>query len=312
MVNEGRTAETKHSGNEVFATKFNMNTEESADLNIDRINFESASFEILSTIRYDPLIVNKAPKSPLELTPRVFFLWDLHMRRLQVTLDYFHHIEPEKVKSQHKLSAKDSQVTLDEASFEVNGDFILQQIKDAFVEANVSVEKPLKIRLLTSLDGEVKIELHPTPERPNLMLGLSENYPKELRYDIYVDKTPVYISPFTSFKTTKRDVYNDARKRALPGKSALEEVLLINSSNELMEGSIFNVAAELVDGSLVTPPLRSGCLCGVTRCMLIGKGIISEDTILLDDLKIGHEILLFNGIVGVAKGIIRGFVEEKQ
>lgn len=311
MTKEVSVNEAKHCNNEVFATKFNMNTEKSADLDINKIDFESASFEILSTIRYDPLIVKDPPKSPLELTSRVFFLWDLHMRRLQVTLDYFHHVEPEKVPGKGKISRNVSQTAIDNGSFEVDGDFILQQIKDAFVEASIPIERPLKIRLLASMNGEVKIECHPTPERPNLMLGLSDNFPDEMRYDIYVDKTHVYISPFTSFKTTKRDVYNNARKRALPGKSALEEVLLINSTNEVMEGSIFNVAVELEDGSFVTPSLASGCLCGVTRCMLIGKGLIREDTILLDDLRVGHELLLFNGIVGVARGIIRGFVEEE-
>lgn len=312
MTEERLAAQTQYSPNEVFATKFNLSTENSADLNVDRIDFESASFEILSTIRYDPLIVKEPPKSPQELTSRAFFLWDLHMRRLQVTLDYFLHKLPEKVNSKEKTSKEDRPVASSDEVFDVNGDFILQEIKNAFVEGNIPMDKPLKIRLLASMKGEVRIECHSTPERPNLMLGLSKDYPKEMLYDIYVDKTQVFISPFTSFKTTKRDVYNDARKRALPGKSALEEVLLINSSNEVMEGSIFNVAAELEDGSLVTPTLASGCLCGVTRCMLIGKGLMGEDTIHLDDLQIGHELLLFNGIVGVAKGIIRGFVEDKS
>lgn len=281
-------------------------------IKVPEFRFDPNSFEILSTIRYDPLIVKKPPKSAKELTKKVFFLWDLHIARLQLTLDFFVGLQTGSTDTSRKRKRKASETKEDEESFVVESEYILEQIRSAFIENNVLTVNPLKIRLLLSVQGEVRVECHATPERPNLMLGLTENYPSEQIYDIYVDETKVFASPFTTFKTTSRDVYNNARKRCLKGESQLEEVLLINSCLELMEGSIFNVAIELNDGQYLTPPLLSGCLCGVTRAMLLSKGLIREDVILIEELQIGHEVLLFNGIVGVSRGIIRGFVEAEE
>lgn len=278
---------------------------------LPNITCDTTSFEVLSTIRYDPLITKSKTELPEKLTTKMFFLWEIHMKRLQVTLDFFHNFKLDS-ESNEETKGRKKDVSKEDDSVEVDGKIIFESIRDAFMKGNVLTANPLKVRLLVTIDGDVKVELHETPVRPNLFIGLSENYPKELIYDLYVDMTSVFPSPFTSFKTTKRDVYNRARKRCLPGKSALEEVLLINSSDEVMEGLIFNVAVELKDGSFATPPLSSGCLCGVTRHMLLAKGLIFEDKIHVSELLVGHEVLLFNGIVGVAKGIIRGFVEPED
>lgn len=296
---------------------FDKNTGSFRMHEIPDVKFDRDSLEILSTVRFDPKLVKTKPKSAYDLTSDMLFLWDLHMSRLQKSLDFFRrygNIKPQEIdveEDPNKLKPEE-QFWLDGERIVIDKNIIFGYIKQAFIDGEVSTEKSLKLRLLVKINGEVTIECHPTPERPNLMIGLTENYPEELLYDIYVDRTPVVVSPFTSFKTTKRDVYNAARNRALPGKSALEEVLLVNSTHELMEGSIFNVAIESEDGNLLTPELDSGCLCGVTRQKLILDGIIHTSEIMDFDLLEGHEVYLFNGIVGVAKGIIRGFVGSGQ
>lgn len=46
------------------------------------------------------------------------------------------------------------------------------------------------------------------------------------------------------------------------------EALFANTRDELCEGAMSNVFVE-IDGQLITPPLSSGCLAGVTRALLI-------------------------------------------
>lgn len=287
------------------------------------ITCDPDAFLLLSTIRYDPLVVKKSPLTPDELTSEMFFLWDLHMRRLRFTLRFFSHFVSSKPDEEYKkhdtggrlVEATEGAQDAPSADFprwKVDDALILSQIRDAFVCGGVLTENPLKVRLLVKLSGHVRIELHETPVRPDLYIGLTNSLPVNAMYDVYVDRTPVFASPFTSFKTTNRTVYDEARKRALPGKSSLEEVILINTAKQVMEGSIFNLAVELSDGTFVTPGLRSGCHCGVTRYALLAAGLIRESTIMVDELLLGHEILMFNAIVGVIRGVIRGFVEPEK
>lgn len=120
------------------------------------------------------------------------------------------------------------------------------------------------------------------------------------------------VGPFTSFKTTKRDIYNKSRQRILDpiindpdnkDKNTLYEVLLYNTRDEITEGSITNVAF-FRDGQWKTPPLGSGCLCGVVRHHLLTKKLIQEDIILKKSLRDKEPLLLFNGVQGVVHGIL--------
>lgn len=257
-------------------------------------SFDPSSFEILSTIRYDPGLTERAPTTADDITKNNLFVFTEHVERLKYTVEYFY-------------SASD-ELKKDSFPFDINGDHVFAVIVGAIKDAHVDVSKPLRIRLLLLLEGKLRVELYDTLPRPNLLDGLRDDYPEELRYDIYVDRTPVLPSPFTSFKTTSRDVYNEARKRALPGKSQREEVLLINTCGEVMEGSITNIAIKTKTGEWVTPQLTSGCLCGVTRHFLLQKDALKEGTVSSESLKIGQDVLLLNGVLGVVRGTIRGFL----
>lgn len=74
------------------------------------------------------------------------------------------------------------------------------------------------------------------------------------------------------------------------------EALLANTRGELCEGTGSNVVV-LVDGVLVTPPLSSGCLAGVTRDLLLewaaAEGLpCREDVVPLEVLHGAQEVLL--------------------
>jgi branched-chain amino acid aminotransferase len=63
------------------------------------------------------------------------------------------------------------------------------------------------------------------------------------------------------------------------------EALLANVAGNLCEGTGSNVFVG-VDGQLVTPPLSSGCLAGVTRALLLETGVAVEGDLpfsVLDD-----------------------------
>jgi Branched-chain amino acid aminotransferase/4-amino-4-deoxychorismate lyase len=125
-------------------------------------------------------------------------------------------------------------------------------------------------------------------------------------WDVYIDSQPTFISPFTSFKTTNRQHYTDARNRRLPGvRPGREEVLVYNHQNDMMEGSITSFAVRRKsDGMWITPQLSSGCLCGVMRHFLLRKDFMEEEVIKLDSLAVGTEVMLFNGVMGVVRGRI--------
>lgn len=250
-------------------------------------HIDTEDFQILSTIRYDPRLTKRPPRSPDEISQKNFFLFEEHVERLKFTCEYF---------ANHTEGELDLEVTMEG---------LLAQLVSAFSEAEVPLDMPYKVRLLVGLDGESKIELHSTADRPDLLSGLRDDAGEV--WHAYVDSESTLATPFTSFKTTYRSVYTNARQRSLPGLNpGHEEVILVNSAGEAMEGSITNFALKAKNDHWITPQLTSGCLCGVTRHFLLYKNFIKEETVLREDLKIGADLLLFNGIMGVVRAKIVG------
>jgi len=74
------------------------------------------------------------------------------------------------------------------------------------------------------------------------------------------------------------------------------EALLTNTRGELCEGTGSNVFLGL-DGELVTPPLSSGCLAGITRELLLEWSAsagtpVAERPLTLDDLRSADEVFI--------------------
>jgi branched-chain amino acid aminotransferase len=74
------------------------------------------------------------------------------------------------------------------------------------------------------------------------------------------------------------------------------EALFLNTRGELCEGTGSNVVLA-VDGELVTPPLSSGALAGITRELLLEWGAeaglpVSERTLTTDDLRSADEVMI--------------------
>lgn len=243
---------------------------------------DDQSFELTCAIRYDPGLPGdyKPEDRPTEAN---FFLVDSHFQRLEFSLGFFQW-----------------QVNLSYAH-------LLSELKQA-VKDTGRPDMPFKIRVLVSRSGELRIELFEIAARDDLFAGLDPYSDSTLDpvYDVILADEPVVVGPFTSFKTTKRDVYNAARERYLdPASARPQEVVLFNGRGEITEGSLTNIAFKVPKGPTkkwVTPFIGSGCICGVVRHHLLSCGIVEEDTIKRSSVKVGDPVLLFNGVIGVCKG----------
>lgn len=74
-------------------------------------------------------------------------------------------------------------------------------------------------------------------------------------WQVLVDRVPTPASAYTHYKTTQRDVYNDARERAGLALTDPKEVLLVNAADgQVMEGSL-TTPYFWRRGRWVTPPV---------------------------------------------------------
>jgi len=74
-------------------------------------------------------------------------------------------------------------------------------------------------------------------------------------------------------------------------RSGADEAIFANTRGELCEGTGTNVFVGIA-GRLVTPPLSSGCLDGVTRALVVELGGIDEDVLPIDSLRTADEAFL--------------------
>lgn len=250
-------------------------------------NFNNEDFEILSTIRYDPLLTDTVDFSIMfdgsSDNSRLFFLFDEHLHRTNLALRYFGF------------------------GYQLTRLQLLSRLNEALAPLDKS--HAYKLRLTIAGNGEANVTVQAAPHRYNLLDGFNTqgNYTSPV-WNVFIDTEPILISPFTSFKTTRRQRYTESRERMLVKDSPdPQEVLLYNTANQVTEGSITNIAFRdkySEADTWITPELSSGCLCGVVRHMLISKGLVKEKQVNIKEVKVGDEVLLFNGIIGVVKGKI--------
>jgi 4-amino-4-deoxychorismate lyase len=294
----------------VFAPFESEEGKELAEQMREAMSIDDSEFEILSTVRYDPILMAKnlevdgnetgqseingfqnaqrdhpngargAKQPQMVPSENNFFLLPYHWERLKFSIAFF------------------------EWPFDVPYSQLLGELLSAVRDLNPL--DPYKLRVLVSRNGKMKVEAIAVVKRNDLMSGLQDSIPpgpENPQYSIYLDTQPTLVSAFTSFKTTKRDVYSSARERALPKDTGPSEVLMYNTRNMITEGSITNVAF-LRDGRWITPAITSGCLCGVVRHHLLVEGLVEEGNIELASVATGEKILVFNAIIGVCSGVV--------
>ncbi|KAI9813647.1 MAG: hypothetical protein M1827_003718 [Pycnora praestabilis] len=268
-------------------------------------------FQVFSSLRLDPLLLQSPANTTLSYQTSASPLYMLNYHRDRL-LSAAQHFKWEMVIT--KLSG--------EAGLEFLSNSLLGQ----------QLGEPSKIRILFSHDATITVETSPTPPVP-----LSALYPTELKHSnaftpsartggapclgpndhviknpedqatsepwrIFIDTQPTQPSPFTSFKTTSRNMYTEARARAgIKTYQEPAEVLLVNPQGEIMEGSLTSVYFFRM-GRWKTPPASSGGQDGTTRRWLLEKGLCEEDVVFADSIVDGEECFISNGVRGVVWG----------
>lgn len=128
--------------------------------------------------------------------------------------------------------------------------------------------EPLRLRILVDDRGHVNFEEFRARDLPLANL-LPSRFPapgqdpgpdepqREPCYRLVVDEASIARSEFTHFKTTRRDMYDEARQRASIAPGQAKEVLLVNRDDgSVMEGSI-TTPYLWRDGKWVTPPVSA-------------------------------------------------------
>jgi branched-subunit amino acid aminotransferase/4-amino-4-deoxychorismate lyase len=113
-----------------------------------------------------------------------------------------------------------------------------------------------------------------------------------------VSKRPFEPGPLGAHKTTSRLAYHLAREEARVARA--DETLLVSPAGEALEGAVSNVFA-VFSGEVLTPPLASGILPGITRALVLrlcaAAGIPARERILtLADLRAADEVFLTNSV----------------
>jgi para-aminobenzoate synthetase / 4-amino-4-deoxychorismate lyase len=136
-----------------------------------------------------------------------------------------------------------------------------------------------RLRLLLSVDGRPAIECTPHADET-----------RQWRVDFARDPIDP-VDPFIRHKTTRRLVYEDAKR----SKPDLDDVLLWNDRGEVTESTIGNVVAE-IDGVRYTPPLSSGLLGGTFRAEQLEAGTIRERVLTKADIASASRLWLINSV----------------
>lgn len=230
-------------------------------------------FELLETLRWDP--------------GEGFLLLDEHLARLAGSAEYF--------------------------DFRCDLAAVRAALERAVSEAPVSeaeggeTTRPQRLRLRLDAAGKVRVDRYPlVGEQPRInppegVTGDEAQW-ETLPLQVALATEPIDPSdPFLFHKTTHRQVY-EAAAAARPG---CDEVLLWNRDGGLTEGTVSNLVIRRGEGSgarWVTPPVGAGLLAGTLRARLLADGVLTEEPIRVDDLRVGDALWLINSVRGWQRG----------
>ena len=162
----------------------------------------------------------------------------------------------------------------------------------ALDEAIANADSALRLRLELFADGRRDITSSPFVPSPDGTV-----------WHIGVAHTARLNStdPILRHKTSKRAIYDIAR--AEHPRETVDEVILLNEKDEVCEGTITNIFVDDGSGTLLTPPLASGCLAGILRTSLICGKKARNQRLTLDDLT-RHPFYVGNSLRGLIRAAL--------
>jgi 4-amino-4-deoxychorismate lyase len=280
----------------------------------------SPDFQLFSSLRYDPRLLTCPSNTAITGFPSPFYMLLFHRDRMLSAATHF------------GWSTAASRL-----SGPTGLSYLLQTINAAF---DTTDNQPRRIRTVLDHEGNLLIEATPTPPKPlrdlfpsrlpppgpaedvkvsPLTGGVLELGPDDSLsrgpgcgdpvraepYTILVDTERTEPSPFTTYKTTQRNMYVTARQRVgIETFAEPKEVLIVSTGSEVMEGSVTSVYFWR-RGRWVTPPVESGGQAGTTRRWLLEMGLCVEEVVDVASLVDGEECWISNGVRGVNYGIVK-------
>jgi len=154
-----------------------------------------------------------------------------------------------------------------------------REVEECLDQLELGLTRPQRIRLLVDRAGSIAAENEPLKDS----VGIEK---------VRITDEPVNSNNIFLFhKTTRREIYENARKK----HPDCGDVLLCNESGELTEFTTGNLVVEL-GGRLYTPPLSCGLLPGTFRAYLLEMGQARERAIRKEDLAKCAKIFLVNSV----------------
>ncbi|KAI1778354.1 aminotransferase [Hypoxylon cercidicola] len=270
------------------------------------------NFQIFTSIRYDPALL-KAPDLGFTNTgwnqePSPFYMLDFHRDRMLRAAIYW--------KWEAAIAA-------------VSGEEGLSNLKRFLQNITSQIGGgPHRVMITLAQDGSLGHQLSSLPEThlnnllPDYLPRPSPEDPAQVEkgkapmkdpvYEVLLDSQKTAKSEFTHYKTTSREMYNDARKRAQINPGDKKEVLLVNDDGHIMEGSI-TTPYFWRGGKWVTPPVPaqfnasqgSGGNEGTTRRWALERSLVTEQVVSADSLVDGEDCWISNGLRGFICGKVK-------
>ncbi|TVY40397.1 Aminodeoxychorismate lyase [Lachnellula occidentalis] len=272
--------------------------------------------QLFSSLRYDPLLTPLSANTEAwdrEIKhPSPFYMLPYHRDRLLQAAEHF------------------GWIVAAEVIRGPNG--FTHLLKKLTETVDTQSTKPVRIRVLLSKDGTITVEPSPTPDSSRealypgrlpppksaskmkvspltggaLELGDGDSVhgdpPIDEPFEVMPDTMKTTPSPYTSYKTTSRDMYTNSRQRVgIRDFTARQEVLLVSGNGEIMEGSLTSVYFWR-DGRWTTPNVASGGQIGTTRRWALERGFCVEGVVKADSLADGEECWISNGVKGFLPG----------
>lgn len=155
---------------------------------------------------------------------------------------------------------------------------------DALIDGIKAKETSQHIRITLSAEGD---------------LNLSQ------KYFVSLDRPKIMVSPhklskqvqYSKHKISRRNFYDEERER-LKALTGIDEVIFLNESGKLCEGSFTSIFIEK-DGKLLTPALKTGILPGVLRAQLLRSKKARTADLTEDDLLGAKNIYIGNSMRGL-------------
>lgn len=276
------------------------------------------NFQLFTSLRFDPELLQLVESQQDDLgwnsiKPSPYYMLDYHRDRMLKAASYW---------------------SWDKAVAAIEGPKGLERL-ESFITGQLgqdTSDQPKRVKVLLSQEGQLGLESSVVPET-----SLANLFPKQLvgpndhgsaddqasplgqlrlspPYIVHLDDCSTRRSEYTHYKTTKRDMYDQARTRAsLKPTDATQEVLIVDeATGSIMEGSL-TTPYFLRGGKWVTPPVAekfstddgSGGQDGTTRRWALERGLAVEEEIKARDVADGEAVWLSNGVRGFVFGKIK-------